>query len=98
MTAYEVRISVCSSDVCASVLHVAIIEHPDVRRTLMLMRSLTEACRGLIYLNAAAIDRALHHPDEAERQRWKAMVELFTPLSKAWATDIGCEEIGRAHV
>ncbi|MFC3676421.1 acyl-CoA dehydrogenase [Ferrovibrio xuzhouensis] len=71
--------------------HVAIIEHPDVRRTLMLMRSLTEACRGLIYLNAAAIDRAHHHPDEAERQRWKAMVELFTPLSKAWATDIGCE-------
>src|SRR3546814_14247414 len=51
--------------------HVAIIEHPDVRRTLMLMRSLTEACRGLIYLNAAAIDRAHHHPDEVERQRWK---------------------------
>ncbi|MFN4164056.1 MAG: acyl-CoA dehydrogenase [Ferrovibrio sp.] len=71
--------------------HVAIIEHPDVRRTLMLMRSLTEACRGLIYLNAAAIDRAHHHPDEAQRKHWKAMVELFTPLSKAWATDIGCE-------
>lgn len=71
--------------------HVAIIEHPDVRRTLMLMRSLTEACRGLIYLNAAAIDRAHHHPDEAQRKHWKAMVELFTPLSKSWATDIGCE-------
>lgn len=71
--------------------HVAIIEHADVRRTLMLMRCLTEACRGLIYLNAAAIDRAHHHPDEAERKNWKAMVELFTPLSKSWATDIGCE-------
>ncbi|WP_374300048.1 acyl-CoA dehydrogenase [Ferrovibrio sp.] len=71
--------------------HVAIIEHPDVRRTLMLMRSLTEACRGLIYLNAAAIDRAHHHPDDAQRKHWKAMVELFTPLSKAWATDVGCE-------
>ncbi|WP_341703731.1 acyl-CoA dehydrogenase [Ferrovibrio sp.] len=71
--------------------HVSIIEHADVRRTLMLMRSLTEACRGLIYLNAAAIDRAHHHPDEAERRRWKALVELFTPLSKSWVTDIGCE-------
>lgn len=71
--------------------HVAIIEHADVRRTLMLMRSLTEACRGLIYLNAAAIDRAHHLPDEAARKEWKALVELLTPLSKAWATDIGCE-------
>jgi len=71
--------------------HVAIIEHADVRRTLMLMRSLTEACRGLIYLNAAAIDRAHHHPDEAGRRHWKALVELLTPLSKSWATDIGCE-------
>ncbi len=71
--------------------HVAIIEHADVRRTLMLMRSLTEACRGLIYLNAAAIDRAHHLPDEADRKQWKALVELLTPLSKSWATDIGCE-------
>lgn len=71
--------------------HVAIIEHADVRRTLMLMRSLTEACRGLIYLNAAAIDRAHHLPDEAARKEAKALVELLTPLSKAWSTDIGCE-------
>jgi alkylation response protein AidB-like acyl-CoA dehydrogenase len=71
--------------------HVSIIEHADVRRTLMLMRSLTEACRGLIYLNAAAIDRAHHHPDEAERKASKALVELLTPLSKSWSTDIGCE-------
>ncbi len=71
--------------------HVSIIEHADVRRTLMLMRSLTEACRGLIYLNAAAIDRAHHLPDEAGRRDAKALVELLTPLSKSWATDIGCE-------
>ncbi|MBS4047785.1 MAG: acyl-CoA dehydrogenase [Alphaproteobacteria bacterium] len=71
--------------------HVSIIEHADVRRTLMLMRSLTEACRGLIYLNAAAIDRAHHLPDEAARKEAKALVELLTPLSKSWATDIGCE-------
>ena len=71
--------------------HVSIIEHADVRRTLMLMRSLTEACRGLIYLNAAAIDRAHHLPDEAARKDAKALVELLTPLSKAWSTDIGCE-------
>jgi alkylation response protein AidB-like acyl-CoA dehydrogenase len=71
--------------------HVSIIEHADVRRMLILMRSLTEAARGLIYLNAAAIDRAHRLPDEAKRKEWKSLVELLTPLSKAWATDIGCE-------
>ncbi|HEX6958554.1 MAG TPA: acyl-CoA dehydrogenase [Ferrovibrio sp.] len=71
--------------------HVSIVEHPDVRRTLMLMRSLTEAARGLTYLNAAMIDRAHREADEARRKEAKALVELLTPLSKAWSTDIGCE-------
>lgn len=71
--------------------HVAIIEHADVRRTLMLMRSMTEAARGLIYLNAASIDRAHRETDEAKRKDAKALVELLTPLSKSWCTDVGCE-------
>ena len=71
--------------------HVAIIEHADVRRSLMLMRSMTEAARGLIYLNAASIDRAHRETDEAKRKDAKALVELLTPLSKSWCTDIGCE-------
>jgi len=71
--------------------HVSIIEHPDVRRNLLLMKSQTEALRALIYLNGAAIDRAHHEADKAAAGDWKALVELLTPLSKAWSTDVGVE-------
>lgn len=65
---------------------VRIIEHADVRRTIMTMRALTEAARALVYLNAAAVDRA-HVGDKAGQ----GLADLLTPISKAWATDIGVE-------
>lgn len=65
---------------------VRIIEHADVRRTVMTMRALTEAARALVYLNAAAVDRA-HAGDGAAQ----GLADLLTPISKAWATDIGVE-------
>jgi alkylation response protein AidB-like acyl-CoA dehydrogenase len=65
---------------------VRIIEHADVRRTVMTMRALTEAARALVYLNAAAVDRA--HAGDADGQ---GLADLLTPISKAWATDIGVE-------
>jgi alkylation response protein AidB-like acyl-CoA dehydrogenase len=67
-----------------------IIEHPDVRRMLLFMRSHIEACRGIIVFNAAALDlsRALEG-DDAER--WREVCELLTPISKAWCTDVGVE-------
>jgi alkylation response protein AidB-like acyl-CoA dehydrogenase len=68
-----------------------IVEHPDVRRMLLTMRSQIEAMRGLIYLNAQSIDRAHHHPDAAERAKAQALVDLLTPVSKGWSTDLGVE-------
>jgi alkylation response protein AidB-like acyl-CoA dehydrogenase len=67
-----------------------IIEHPDVRRMLLSMRSSVEAMRALIVYNAAAIDlsRALEG-DDAER--WGEIAELLTPVTKAWCTDIGMD-------
>ena len=65
---------------------VRIIEHADVRRTIMTMRALTEASRALVYLNAAAVDRA--HAGDAAGQ---GLADLLTPISKSWATDIGVE-------
>ncbi len=65
---------------------VRIIEHADVRRTLMTCRALTEATRALVYLNAAAVDRG-HAGDAAGR----GLADLLTPISKGFATDVGCE-------
>jgi alkylation response protein AidB-like acyl-CoA dehydrogenase len=65
---------------------VRIIEHADVRRTLMTCKALTEASRALVYLNAAAVDRS-HAGDAAGT----GLADLLTPISKGWATDIGVE-------
>ncbi len=68
-----------------------IVAHADVRRMLMTMRAYVEAMRALIYSNAEAIDLARRHPDEAARAANQALVEILTPVSKAWCTDLGCE-------
>ena len=68
-----------------------IVDHPDVRRMLLTMRAEVEAMRGVMYYNAQAIDFARYHPDTDERQRWQEIADLFTPLSKGWGTDRGCD-------
>jgi alkylation response protein AidB-like acyl-CoA dehydrogenase len=70
---------------------VAIINHPDVRRMLMTMRSQIEAMRALAYYTNAAFDRARHHPDAAVRRREHVRMDLLTPVVKAWCTDLGTE-------
>ena len=69
----------------------AIIDHPDVRRMLLDMRSSISAMRGLAYRNAEAIDRASHESDASQRRSADEQAALLTPLTKAWATDAGCE-------
>jgi len=68
-----------------------IVNHPDVRRMLMTMLSLTQAARAIVYANAAAVDRAHHESDPEKRAYWKRRADLLTPISKAWATDVGIE-------
>ncbi|MBB5984557.1 acyl-CoA dehydrogenase [Sphingobium lignivorans] len=68
-----------------------IIGHADVRRMLMTMHSLTQAARAIVYANAAAVDRAHSEPDPETRAYWKRRADLLTPISKAWATDVGIE-------
>jgi alkylation response protein AidB-like acyl-CoA dehydrogenase len=68
-----------------------IIDHADVRRMLLTMRSLVEAMRGLVYANAEAVDLARHSEDVADRERAQELVDLLTPITKAWCTDMGTE-------
>ena len=70
---------------------VAIINHPDVRRMLMTMKSQIEAARLLCYDVAAARDVAKAHPDSATRAAAQNRIELLTPVVKSWCTDMGCE-------
>ena len=70
---------------------VHIIQHPDVRRMLMLMKSQTEATRALAYVVAGAMDAAARHPDKETRARNQAFVELMIPVVKGWSTETGIE-------
>jgi alkylation response protein AidB-like acyl-CoA dehydrogenase len=68
-----------------------IVQHPDVKRMLLTMKATTEAMRTLAYWTSAILDRARKHPDEAERRRCQAMVDLLIPVVKGWSTENGID-------
>ncbi len=68
-----------------------IIQHPDVKRMLLTMKSTTEAMRALAYWTSAMLDRARKHPDESERRRAQALVDFLIPVVKGWSTEMGIE-------
>ena len=66
-----------------------IIEHPDVRRNLLTMKAYIEAARGLAFLDAAAVDAQMHHPDEDARELATERASILTQITKGWCTDLG---------
>ncbi|MBL8338262.1 MAG: acyl-CoA dehydrogenase [Rhodoferax sp.] len=68
-----------------------IIHHPDVRRMLMTMRALTEGCRAMATVAAAAYDAAHHHPDAEVRKQNAAFYEFLVPLVKGYSTEMSLE-------
>ena len=69
----------------------AIIDHPDVRRMLLLMKARTQAARAICLSAGAAADLARLSSDPAERAAAGRRAELLTPIAKAWSTDVGVE-------
>ncbi|HEY0236449.1 MAG TPA: acyl-CoA dehydrogenase [Afipia sp.] len=68
-----------------------IIVHPDVKRNLMLMRTMTAAARSICYATAVAIDISHRAAEDAIRAKAHARAALLTPLAKAFSTDIANE-------
>jgi acyl-CoA dehydrogenase len=66
-----------------------IIVHPDVRRTLMTIKSFNEAGRALMLWTALKSDIAHRSTDEKERERADDVLGLVTPVVKAVLTDKG---------
>ncbi|MDA4844840.1 acyl-CoA dehydrogenase [Hoeflea poritis] len=71
-----------------------IIEHPDIQRDLLTMKSLAQASRAIAFSCAHAIDMA----DSAEGRGdadaakfWRERANLLTPIAKAFSTDIGVD-------
>lgn len=68
-----------------------IIVHPDVRRMLMTQKALNEGNRALIYWLAQVVDRSRHGADEQTVKQAEALLELLTPIAKAFCTESGQE-------
>jgi len=68
-----------------------IIEFPDVRRMLMVMKSATEAMRGLAYVAAAETDLEHNATDADTARKHTARIGLYTPIVKGWLTELSQE-------
>jgi hypothetical protein len=68
---------------------VPIIDHPDVRRMLLSMKANAESLRALVYFCSYCLDLASVTEDKAEAERLTGLVEVLTPLCKAYGSDVG---------
>jgi alkylation response protein AidB-like acyl-CoA dehydrogenase len=75
---------------------VSIIQHPDVRRDLMWMKSYVEGIRAMNYFAGYCMDMAGTGATKEEQEKWNGFVELLTPLCKAFSSDRGFEVCNKA--
>jgi alkylation response protein AidB-like acyl-CoA dehydrogenase len=63
---------------------VKIIEHPDVRRMLLAQKAYVEGGLALCLYAARLVDDERSGPDEKTRRDAKLLLEVLTPIVKAW--------------
>ena len=68
-----------------------IIEHADIRKSLLNMKSIVEGERALCFWLSQQTEVSLYHEDEKIRQEASDIVSLMTPVIKAMFTDMGME-------
>lgn len=70
---------------------VPIIRHPDVRRMLLWIKAHVDGMRSLVYYGANLFDRMETSDDENEKEYLNGLLEILTPIIKAYCTDRGFE-------
>ncbi|PID77907.1 MAG: acyl-CoA dehydrogenase [Deltaproteobacteria bacterium] len=70
---------------------VPIIQHPDVRRQLLTMKAYVEGCRFLCYYLSRCFDLAELAGTDEEKDKWQGLIEILTPIAKAYCTDKAVE-------
>ncbi|MEN6348349.1 MAG: acyl-CoA dehydrogenase [Syntrophomonas sp.] len=74
----------------------AIINHEDIKRTLLMGKAHVEAMRAMMYKTYFAFDVRHHDPDPEKRAQANALIEITTPLCKAFPSDEAWWLIGEA--
>ena len=68
-----------------------IIEHADIKKSLLNMKSIIEGERALCFWLSQQTEVSLYHPDKKVKQEASDLVSLMTPLVKTMFTDMGME-------
>ncbi len=66
-----------------------IIEHPDVRRMLLLQKAIAEASLSLVLLASRYQDIKQATQDEAERSKYHLLLEIIIPIVKTFPSEAG---------
>jgi alkylation response protein AidB-like acyl-CoA dehydrogenase len=79
---------------------VPIINHPDVRRMLLQMKAYVESMRSFVYYVAYCFDKKSTAKSPAEKERYSGLIELLTPIIKAYCSERGqfiCDQAIQVH-
>ena len=68
-----------------------IIDHADIRKSLLNMKSIIEGERALCFWLSQQTEVSLNHNDEKIRKEASDLVSLMTPVVKTMFTDLGME-------
>ena len=75
---------------------VPIIQHPDVRRMLLWMKSHVEAIRSMVYYGGYLIEKMENASDDKEKEYHKGLLDFLTPVLKSYCTDRGVDICSQA--
>ncbi|NKI32780.1 acyl-CoA dehydrogenase [Croceivirga thetidis] len=70
-----------------------IVNHPDVRRMLLLQKAITEGSLSLVFLCSKYYDLSVAASDEKESERYKLLLEIMTPIVKTYPSEMGITSI-----
>ncbi|MCF8090901.1 MAG: acyl-CoA dehydrogenase [Desulfotignum sp.] len=66
---------------------VPIIQHPDIRRILLTMKTVSEGMRSLLFYTGFLEDMVAVSKSEAEKAGYQGLIDVLIPVAKGYITD-----------
>lgn len=77
----------------ASMEQTLIVNHPDVRRMLLLQKAVAEGSLSLIFLSSKYHDLSISASNPEERAKYKLLLEIMTPVVKTYPSEMGVTSV-----
>ena len=73
-----------------------IINHPDVKRMLLIQKAIVEGSMSLIVETANYLDKEMTSDTTEEKEKYHLLLELLTPITKTYPAEKGIESTSNA--